>query len=257
MFDDRPVRSSHRPISTEAAVDSHDHPGRRGLWAWTLAAAVAASLAAWGVSETRLVRVAPASETFVDMGRKITHSTVKSREAAAGATAIRSYAVLGMALGCALGLAGGLSRRSARAAAVASATGLVAGAVLGGGSAALGLLAYRRFRYDLPGDLVASTLAHAWIWAWVGAAAGLALGIGSGGRARVLPTLLAGAIGAALGAVAHEFLAALLSPTAEDGALIAASPTARLLASVIAPIASATSATLAARGPRPGRRPPG
>jgi hypothetical protein len=263
MPDDRPTRSP-RPSSTEADVDSTDPrettdplpPGRRRLWAWTIAAAVAAAIGAWAVSETGLVRVAPAAETFRDMGHNITHSTVKSREAAEVATAIRSYAVLGMTLGFALGLAGGLSRRSARAAAVASATGLVAGALLGGGSAALGLLVYRRVRYDLPSDLVASTLAHAWIWGWVGASAGLALGIGLGGRSRLLPTLLVGAIGAVLGAVAHEFLAALLSPTAEDGALIAATPTARLLASALAAIASATSATLAARpttrGPRPG-----
>jgi hypothetical protein len=262
-----PIGRRPCPSSTEAAVDSNDHPettapavevgprGRRGLWVWTLAAAVAASLGAWAVSETGLVRVAPASETFMDMGRQITHSTVKSREAAVSATATRSYAVLGMAFGFALGLAGGLSRRSARAAIVASAVGLVAGAVLGGGSAALGLLAYRRVRYDLPSDLVASTLVHAWIWAWIGMAAGLALGLGSGGRSRVLPTLLGGAFGAVIGAIAHEFLAALLSPTVEDGTLIAATPTARLLASALVATVSAASATLAtrvtAREPRP------
>jgi hypothetical protein len=240
---------SNDPPETPVPAADFRPPSRRGPWAWTLAAAVAAALGAWAVSETKLVRVAPASESFMDMGHQITHSTVKSREAADTATAIRSYAVLGLSLGFALGLAGGLSRRSARAALVASACGLVCGAALGGGSAALGLPVYRR-------DLVASILVHGWIWGWIGAA-GLALGLGLGGRSRVLPALLGGAIGAMIGAVAHTFLAALLSPTADDGSLIAATPPARLLASALAAVASATFATLAARttarGQRPGR----
>jgi hypothetical protein len=247
----------------EVAVDPRDHPetpaadrgapavepdppAHRAPWGWVLAAAVAAALAAWAVSETGLVRVAPASETFVDMGHHITHSTVKSREAAAVATALRTYAVTGMALGFALGLAGGLSRRSARAAIVASACGLLIGAALGGGSAALGLSVFRRVRYDMPDNLVPSMLVHGWIWAWVGASSGLALGLGLGRRSRIVPSLLGGAIGAAIGAVASLFLAALLPPIADDGFLIAATPPVRLLASVLASVASATFATLAA-----------
>jgi hypothetical protein len=241
----------------EAPFGEAGPPDRRSApWTWALAAGVAASLGAWAVSETRLVRVAPASESFIAMGRRIEHSTPRSREAADFATAVRSYAVLGMALGLALGLAGGLSRRSARAALVASACGLVVGAVLGGGSAALGASVYRRARYDLPSDLVASVLVHGWIWAWVGASAGLALGLGSGGRSRVLPSILGGAMGGVIGAIAYVFLAALLFPTAEDGALIAAAPWARLLASALAGVASASLANLAARptarGPSPG-----
>jgi hypothetical protein len=242
----------------EVAVDPQDRPettavdpgppAHRAAWGWALAAAVAASLGAWAVSETGLVRVAPASETFVDMGHLIAHSTVKSREAAAVATAVRTCSVLGLALGSALGLAGGLSRRSARAAIVASACGLLIGAALGGGSAALGISVYRRVRYDMTDNLVPSMLVHGWIWGWIGASSGLALALGLGGRSRIVPSLLGGALGAAIGAVASVFLAALLSPIAEDSFLIAATPPARLLASALAAVATATFATLASGG---------
>ena len=228
-------------------------PGRsRGRWPWAVAAAVAAALGAWAVSETKLVRVAPARERFVAMGTPLTNPTPKTRAVAAVATATRSYAVLGGALGLALGLAGGLARRSPLGAALAATAGLVVGAVAAGGAATLGLPVYERVRYDLSGDLVALLL-HGWIWAWAGASSGLALGLGLWGRpGLVLRAILGGALGAVIGAGAHEVLASLLFPAAEAGP-IPATPSARLFALVLPSVATAMIAALAARpgvGPR-------
>jgi hypothetical protein len=208
-------------------------PSRPRLWLRVLPAALVAGLASWLVGETPLVRVPPREDTMAVMGRSFSSSTPRSRQAADDASAARFYGLLGAALGLALGLTGGLYRRSPRAASAAALLGVVAGASCGMVAARGAVPLYHRLHYSVPNDLIASRAMHAAVFAAAGAAGGLALGAGLGGRSRLVRSTLGGVLGALVGAVAFEFLGALLFPFSDTGHPLSATAPARLLAPLI------------------------
>jgi hypothetical protein len=223
--DDRPAPTPSHPPGPAAT--------RPRLRLRLLLAGLAAGLASWLVGETPLVRVPAPENKMTVMGHTFEASTPQGRQAAGDADAARFYGLFGASLGLAFGLVGGLSRRSGRQAALAALLGVAAGAVYGLIAAGGAVPLYHRLHYVVPNDLIASLAMHGAVFAAAGAAGGLALGVGLGDGVRLVRSTFVGALGALVGAVAFEFLGALLFASSETGQPLAATATARLLAPLL------------------------
>jgi hypothetical protein len=227
--DDRPDPST--PPSPTGPAPSATGPPQSPprLWMKMLAASLVAGLASWLIGETSLVRVPVREDKMRVMGHTFEASNPRSRQAAADADAARFYGLLGASMGLALGVAGGLSRRSTRAASAAAVVGVAAGILCHLVASRGAVPLYHRLQYSIANDLIASLAMHATVFAAAGAAGGLALGVGLGGRSRLLRSTLGGAVGALFGAIAFEFLGALLFASSDTGQPLAATAPARLL----------------------------
>ena len=88
-------------------------------------------------------------------------------------------------------------------------------------------------------DLILSMIMHGSIWGATGAVAGLAFGVGTGERRLLGRSLLAGFIGAVLGAVVFDLVGVFLFPTGTTGEPISATWVTRLMARLLVTIATA------------------
>ncbi len=123
--------------------------------------------------------------------------------------------LLGACLCGFLGKAGGLARRSTPAAILWGLLGAVLGLVLGAGLSFVVFPAFFWARaHDLEQEIILSLGLHGLIWSPLGAAAGLLLAFGLGRPRHCGRTLVAGLMGALLGAVAYDLIMALLFPLA-------------------------------------------
>jgi hypothetical protein len=164
--------------------------------------------------------------------------------------------LMGATVGLTLGLASGLVRKSPRSGALAALLGLVLGAAAGSGAAVVGVpLASRLHDWD-PGnmsvEMASSLLMHGIPWAVIGAVGGLAYGWGLGGRVLAIRGLLAGLFGGVAGAFLYEIVGALALPDAKIIEPVAVSWGVRLLAQLVAVLA--TAAAVAALVPVPTNR---
>ena len=88
-------------------------------------------------------------------------------------------------------------------------------------------------------EMASSLVVHGLPWAAIGAVAGLAFGIGLYGSARAGRALLGGLLGAVAGTFLYEIIGALALPATKTIDPVAATWGIRLLAQVLAVIASA------------------
>lgn len=218
------------------------------LWAAALAAGALASALAWLAGEAA-IRSLPTETADANVnGEDSAIVTVLSSNRSDVKRATLAYGCQGAILGLALGLAGAAVRRSAKRAGVAAPSGLVVGGAAGAG-ASFGLFPVFFEHLDpISGDLLLPLATHVAVWSAVGASGGLAFGIGLGtGRAGVARSALGGLIGAALGALAYEFLGAFFLPQAKTDQPFAAEAAARLLAQALTGLAAAAGVAAAAR----------
>ena len=221
-------------------------PGRR-LWSTVLLTAIVAGAIAWGIGETRLVRV-DAEETDVTlMGRKLRSATAQTVQAAQTMTAIKVFSVFGALLGAAGGISGGLARFAPRSGLSAAVIGMIVGGGSGGLAAFVMVPIHSRLVDEGGSEFLTSFVAHAGIWTPVGAAAGLALGLGlrrAGGRGLGLGllSLVGGALGATFAAILYELIGALAFPLGGTSQPISTTPGSRCLALILLAVIVLTTA---------------
>ena len=203
------------------------------LWFLALAAGLLAGVATWLAGETDLLQVAPEKVMVQTMGGPTLDTTAATIRVAEEKTAVRVFGVFGAAMGLALGLAGGLAGHSPRRAGIAAGVGLVVGGIVGALAPLVVLPIFDRAGGAGSDDMIPSMLMHAGVWIGVGAAGGLAFGIGLGGRRRVVASLIGGAVGAVIGAIAYEFVGAIAFPLAETASPISTTWESRLLARLL------------------------
>ena len=224
---------------------------------WLVAVAgLVAGLAAFGIGEATSELVPP--ET---VQQKVQGGTTTSLSRSTPRVVTRSgalaFGILGACLGGCLGIAGGLARRSASAAIVSGLSGAVLGLALGTGFsfAAFALYYWADDHYVLD-EMVKSVVLHGLIWAPLGAAAGLALAFGLGDRRLGGRTLAAGLLGALMGAVAFDLIAAIVFPMVRTADPAAETWLVRLTARLLVSLATALLVILNLPGPRFGRSAP-
>jgi hypothetical protein len=191
--------------------------GRRRLWAAALLAGLVAAVGIALLEETGMLRVKPKLEVVQVMGANVPTLTLRMKQAAESARAVRTFGVFGACLGLAFGLAGGLARGKARSSGLTAAVGLLGGG-LAGGLAPLVVLPASQWALDHGmGDLLNSLALHLGLWTPMAAVGGLVFGWGLGDRRAIGPAALGGLVGAAIGIVGFEFLGAVVFPLAETG----------------------------------------
>jgi hypothetical protein len=230
-------------------------PTRR-LLTTAISAGILAGILAWGIGEVvSEVFVAP-SQTTTMGGRTLRRISFRDRVAADKKNATLAFTALGLVMGLVLGMAGGILRKSALSIVTGGATGLLLGCALTAG-ASWGVLpfyfrALARSEEALSHELMLPLLVHAGIWAAAGLAGGVGLAIGLGvSWSRLFNAALGGLVGGALGAVAYEFLGALLLPADRTSEPLATTWQARLLARLlVAVLAAALAAVSISTGKR-------
>lgn len=228
-------------------VASRSSEDGRGGWPWfgrprwiLLYSGLIAGAVAFGIGE-KTHDLVPVEEHPTNLqGSTVMQSEWKDRAAAATKNGALTYGVLGLCLGAGLGIAGGLARRSTPRTAGAGVLGAVLGAGLGGGLAWWTLLWFLKARDNYTDlDLLVSLGMHASLWGMLGAWAGLAFAIGLGDYRRIPSAMISGLIGAALGALAYDFIGAAVLPLAATDEPLAVTWVARLLACVLVSLGAA------------------
>lgn len=234
----------------DAAVDdvaSRSGDDGRGGWPWfgrarwiLVYSGLIAGAVAFGIGE-KTHDLVPAEKVAKNLqGSTVMESDWTTATAAATKNGALTYGVLGLCLGAGLGIAGGLARRSTPRAAVGGMVGGILGAGLGGGLAWLTLLWFLTARDNYPDlDLLVSLGMHASLWGMLGAWAGLAFAIGLGDYSRTPSAMISGLIGAAIGALAYDFIGAAVLPMARTDEPLAETWVARLLACVLVSLGAA------------------
>src|SRR5262249_54766424 len=142
----------------------------------------------------------------------VSRATSTVADARNGAVA---FGALGLCLGGCLGIAGGLARHSRAGAITGGLVGSLLGLALGTGVSLALLPQFISMRYDhFEYDLIIAMTMHGLIWGLLGAAAGLAFAVGLGEPGLHGRSLVAGLVGAVLGAMAFEVIGALVFPGA-------------------------------------------
>lgn len=208
--------------SIPAAVDIEEAPATRpsAAWVWvvTLAAALAAGLAAWSLNEPVYGRFRP--EAIAPKGfptiEESNAGDLRFRQGIAVETGV-TFAILGAALGMGLGAAGGLARGSIKAAGTTAVLGLILGGAGGFAAARLLMLVYNRIDVRENNDLGVAILIQGGIAAILGSVAGGAFGLGmaEGGRRLDLRFVTGGLLGAVAGLVVYQMVGGMLFPLHE------------------------------------------
>jgi hypothetical protein len=209
-----------------------------------------AGLLAFGLGELLHKRIPTELVPRDLMGTKIMVPSPDTITAAATKNAALTFGALGLCLAGSLGIAGGLVRRPASSRTRGGLVGAVMGLVLGAGASLCLIPLSMNAQLDYPEhDLMFSLATHAVIWGLLGAAAGLAFAIGLGERRLIGGALMAGLVGAVLGAVIFELIGGAFFGLAETGKPISATWLTRLLARLLVTLgtASAVSAILPKR----------
>jgi hypothetical protein len=226
-------------------------PARRRTWTSALLAGVAAGLAAWLAGEAAQGAFRPRLFEVVILQQKVIQSTTLSENAAALKNAALSFGILGLVTGLAMGLAGGLSGRCPSRALVAGLGGAAIGGLVGvGASLALLPLFFRQLIPD-PNEVLLPVLIHGGIGAAIGAVGGAAMAVGLGAYGRLHRAILGGALGACLATVLFHVLASSFFPDSSYTEPQAASSVVRLLSRMLGTvlIAAGTARALVHRHP--------
>ncbi len=232
------LNSDVPPSEAEAQAAVSDATGAAlgllPIWALVLGAGTLAGVASWVAGEPLLdLFQPPYAEVWLRGSAMRAVSWHDEAMANARNTAV-SFTVLGGLLGALLGAAGGLGRKDGRAAAMAGLLGLVLGAAASGGMTMLILSLYNTYLERQPEELIESLagplLVHLGVWTTAGGMSGLAFAIGYGDEGRRPGIVMGGFLGAALGTVVYEFIAAIAFPMVVSTRFISVTPGTRLLA---------------------------
>jgi hypothetical protein len=174
------------------------------------------------------------------MGTKIMVPSPETVKVSATMNAALAFGALGLCLAGSLGIIGGLVRRSASSPVKGGLVGAVLGLALGAG-ASVGLIPLAmEAQLDYPDyDLILSLATHAAIWGLTGASAGVAFAIGLGERRLIGGALMAGLVGAVVGAVVFELIGGAFFGLAETGKPISATWPTRFLARLLVTLGTA------------------
>ncbi|MGP0070204.1 MAG: hypothetical protein ACLQGP_42220 [Isosphaeraceae bacterium] len=218
---------------------------------WLVAlAGLLSGLAAFGIGEAAYNRVPARKVKLNTMGMVADAVTGANQSLAVVRNGAIACAVLGLCLGGILGIAGGLSRRSWSSASKAGAFGATLGAVLAGGVALATLQFFADARVSYANyDIIISIGMHGLAWSLAGVAGGLAFGVGLGDRRLIVRAMLAGLVGAVLGAIAFDVAGAFFFPLAETGDPVSTTWPSRLVARLW--VTAATAACIVIALPRP------
>jgi hypothetical protein len=239
------------PNREPAADDEAKDRLRRAQW-WLAVAGLLAGLAAFGVGELVYELIPTEKEEVNTMGQLLMVPTTKTTSRAGTRNGALTFGLLGVCLGGLLGTAGGLARRSASAMLAASLLGSILGLAAGAGISFAVLPFFFRVEPIYPEyDLIISMLMHGSIWGLSGAAAGLAFAIGLGERRLFGRALVAGFVGAVLGAIAFELIGVVLVPLGNTGQPISTTWPTRLMARLLVTLATAAVVILLLPKPRP------
>jgi hypothetical protein len=241
--------SSNQEPDHDREKSCHIRPAPGSTWPLALVAGMSAGLISWGVGEYTRTFFAAGKERANIMGTRMMAETLDTMAVADVKNAALAFGVLGATLGMTMGLAGGLSRGSWTRGTMAALVGLTLGAatVAGITLAVLPLIGISQVQFQ--GDLKTALLIHGAAWAPIGAVGGLAFGLGMGGRGRILPALVGGLLGAALGTIIYEIVGALALPTSETARPISATWGTRLFARLCVALGAAAGAAMGARSP--------
>jgi hypothetical protein len=164
-----------------------------------------------------------------------------------------AFGALGACLGACLGVAGGLARRSSAAAVTGGLLGVLLDLAIGVGASLALLPWFIKARYDyFQYDLAIALTMHVTIWGLLGAAAGLAFAVGLGEPRCAGRSLVAGWVGAVLGALAFELIGAVVFPSANTNYPISETWPTRLMARLLVSVGTALIVALLLPEPRPG-----
>lgn len=229
--------------------------GRPCLWIKVISAGILAGLVAGAVGELCVSAFEPPRHAVNSRGI-VLRVTDRREEAATDAkNAGLAFTILGAAVGAAMGAAGGLVGGTCRSTVRAAVLGLVLGAIGSAGASAVLLPAFNSFKLRNPdaasSGLMIPLLIHAGICATAGAAAGLAFGRGLGIRGVPGQLIIAGLVGAALGASASDLIGALLYPAADTTRFIPENQQIRVLANLAVAFFVAIGLALAVGGSQP------
>jgi hypothetical protein len=212
-----------------------------------------AGLASFGVGEA-VYGIIPAELVLQRdhmTGKQVMHTSVETVQMAMAKNASLAFGALGLCLGGLLGATGGLARRSTSATVTAGLLGVISGSVLGAGVSRALLPFVIKTQHDYPeNELVISLIMHGLIWGLVGASAGLAFAGGLRERRRVGRAVMAGMLGAVLGAVAYEIIGAVFFTSANTNYPISETWPTRLMARLLVTIGTAATLVLFLSEPR-------
>jgi hypothetical protein len=199
----------------------------------TLLAGILAALGVWGFGESPFATVKPRVSKLQVMGQTLNTDAV-SAEALAEAELIeatKTGSVFGALLGLALALSTRVGTPRGKAIVQALVLGTVGGGLLGAVTPIVALTVFDAIRQPGAQDLLPSVVLHQVLWAPLGLTAGLAYGLGRGlPRGRLAASALAGLLGGAIGSVVFDVIGSIAFSLARPEQMIAATPTARLVA---------------------------
>ncbi len=235
------------------------HDIGHGAWPWfgrarwlLLLAGLLSGLAAFAIGEFTHDLIPPEKVKQNLMGSIVWVADRTTTSVAWARNGAITFGVLGICLGGGLGVAEGLARRSTSAAITGGLVGSVLGAALGGG-VSFALLPFfidarfLHFEYELQ----ISMAMHGLLWGLLGAAGGLAFAVGLGEDRRSAQAMIAGLIGAVIGAVAYDIIGAIVFTGANTHDPISESWTTRLMASLLVTLGAAVAMALSLPEPRP------
>ena len=185
--------------------------------------------------------------------RSPTGLLLESRYNAEARNAALAMGILGTVLGLTLGAGGGLSRRSPRAAAVSGLTGFLLGAAVGTAAPLQLVPLFYRF-IGRPPNPAFPLLIHTAMYALIGGVGGLAFGLGLCGPGGAAKGLLAGTMGAILGAIIYNVFHTIAFPLEWDLSPMPGKGVSRLLAHLCVALSSIACVVLATDERVPTRR---
>jgi hypothetical protein len=243
---------SSNAISREPAADDQAKDRlKRARWSVALAGLLA-GLAAFGVGEIVFDLIPTDKEQVNTLGTLSMVPTAKTTSKAGTRNGALTFGLLGVCLAGSLGMAGGLARRSVSAMLAAGLLGAILGLAAGAGvSFAVLPLFFRLEPVYADYDLILSMIMHASIWGVTGAAAGLAFAAGLADRRLYGRAVLAGLVGAVIGAFAFELIGVVVVPLGSTGQPISTTWPSRLMARLLVTLATAAFVVLLLPHPRP------
>ena len=239
------LSQSYGPHDEFKAPANQTRPQPRRIVGLVIWGGLLSGLLAFGLGEPLYKIIRPELEPRDLMGNKIMVPSQTTQRVAAIKNAALAFGVLGLCLAGFLGVAGGLALRPMSSASRGGLVGALLGLALGAGAPIAVLPFTMVAQLDYPEhELILSLAAHALSWGVWGASAGLAFAIGQGERHLIGTAVMAGLAGAALGAIAFEFIGATFFGLAETTHPISATPLTRLMARLLVTVGTATAVAM-------------
>ena len=220
------------------------------IWVATITAGLLVSALGWLAGEFVIKSIPTQTDQANVNGRERSIVTVLSSHRTEVKRATLAYGIDGALLGMCLGLAGAFVRRFSGAAAVAALVGLIVGGGAGAGASSGLFPIFLRHLDPISGDLLMPMIAHAAVWSALGSSGRPGVwdrACGIRNPETIVRAVLGGLTGAALGAIAFQFLGALCFPQSKTDMPLAAEPAARLLALALTCLSTAVGVAISDR----------